>query len=82
MELANPIPIGKEMLQSRQFLDIVEVFEPVIVDFYAFYRVLSLEGVRVELLYFVVVHIELFQLAQLFQVVHSGDLVAGGFEDF
>lgn len=60
MELADTVAVGEEMLESGEFLDVVEIFQAVVVDFYAFYGVASLEGVYVELLYFVVVDVELF----------------------
>lgn len=50
------------MLESKKLLHVHEVLKPVVVDFEAFYRELSLKGVGVELPHFVMVDVQLLQL--------------------
>jgi hypothetical protein len=64
------------MLESQEFLDVHEIFESVIIDFQTFNGKFPLEGVGVELTYFVVVDVQLLQLLQILKTVDLYYLVS------
>ncbi len=82
IELGNLIRISKEMLQSQQLLNVHKILQAIVVYLEALDRKLPLKRVWVELPNLIMVHIQLFELLQVFQAIDLNDLVSGCLQNF
>lgn len=70
------------MLQSQQLLNVHKILQAIVVYLEALDRKLPLKRVWVELPNLIVVHIQLFELLQIFQAIDLNDLVSGCLKNF
>lgn len=67
------------MLEAKQFLDILEIFKPIVINLETFYRKFTFERIDIELSDLVVMDIQLLKQFQILKAVNLDDFVLGSF---